>query len=223
MSVSGPADGWYSVTSSNGWSCGVSAEYGVEPKVGDHFVTWGDFGRPIRGVAVARRVLYYRTPAEQEIEDARSAERHRAKRIAEYEGRRATMDERVSALAIPLRRRVEAFRVFGGDAWRWSHEEYEVMCCEEASAIAAAFPTSKTLRAFIALGDYDAQKAAFPAMSGGHSGNSWGFSQRLALHLVEHPELVEQEHGALCPLVGCEDYGCHAVRPATPPTGAPER
>lgn len=209
--VEGPHDGWYSVTSDNGWSCGVSAEYGVEPKVGDRFVTWGGIGFAIRGQAINGRVLYYRTPDEQRVEDDKQVARMKAEKIAEYEGKRSDFDARVAALPVPLRERVEAFRAFGGDNWRWEYEPYEMACCEEAARIAARFPHGDDIKAFSRLA-YEQQKAAHPTMSNDHSGNTWGMSCRLAYLLVEKPELVAMEHAAICPLVGCTDAGCYAAR-----------
>lgn len=203
--------GYYYVTSSNGWSCGVSAEYGVEPKVGDEFVTWGAIGRPMRGQAINGQVLWYRTPAEQEVEDAKQRDEYHARKLTEYEAKRSEYDATVAKLPEPLRKRIEDFRAFGGDAWRWANEPYELNCCEEAAKIAAHFNTGAAVQKFSKLG-YEAQKKAFPAMGEGHSGNSWGFSVRLAYLLCERPDLVPMEHGALCPLVGCEDYGCYAAR-----------
>lgn len=214
--VSGPDHGYYDVKSSNGWSCGVSAEYGVEPKVGDRFVTWGSFGRPMRGQAINDHVLYYRTPEEQAAEDAkeveqRKVEQRKAARVAEYESKRATYDARVAALPAPLRARVEQFRAFRGDAWRWEFEPYELVCCEEAASLAAHFATGDALKAFAAL-SHDEQQALYTPVDDGHSGNTWGQSLRFAWHLLERPEVVPQLHGALCPLIGCDDYGCYSVR-----------
>ncbi len=203
--------GWFSVTSSNGWSCGVSAEYGVEPKVGDAFITWGSIGRPIRGQAINGRVLYYRTPDEQNVEDAKQAEAMRSERIASYESKRAEFDARVAALPNVFRERVESFRAFRGDAWRWEFEPYELMVCEQAAKLVERFQNVESLVHFSKL-EYDDQKVAFPEMDTGHSGNSWGQVLRLARCAIERPELVPQMHGALCPLVGCESYGCYAVR-----------
>jgi hypothetical protein len=201
----------FSVTSSNGWSIGVPASYGVEPKVGDRFVTWGSFGRPVRGMALNGRVLYYRTPAEQDAEDQRQADAHKAERIAEYESKRADFDRRVAALPAPLRERIEGFRAFKGEAWRWEFEPYEMACCEEAARIAARFNTADAVRSFAKL-PYEAQKQAHPTMDDGHSGNTWGTALRLAVLLCERPELVARDHAGICALVGCEDAGCFAAR-----------
>lgn len=204
--------GWYSVTSSNGWTCGVSAEYGVEPKVGDRFITWGAFGRPIRGQAINNQVLYYRSPAEQDTEDAKQREEHAAARITEYESKRAEYDTRVEALPAPLRERIEGFRA-NNPSWRWEYEPYELACCEEAARLSARFQTGDALKAFSKL-DYHAQRVAYPEMSSDHSGNTWGMSLRLAYLLVQLPELVAKEHAAICPLMGCASAGCYAGRQA---------
>lgn len=202
----------WSVTSSNGWSCDVSAEYGVVPRVGDRFTTWGSIGRPIRGQAINDTVLYYRTPAEQGVEDAKQADAIRAERVAGYEGKRSDFEARVTALPAKLRERIEGFRAFKGDGWRHEFEPYEVFCCEEAVKIHAVFPTGEQVKAFSTMG-HDEQRAAFPAMSTEHSGNTFGVSVRLAYHLGANPDLLPKDHGALCGLVGCEDYGCFTSRP----------
>lgn len=205
------ADGSWSVTSSNGWSCGIEARYSVTPKVGDEFVTWGSIGRLIRGQALNHEVLYYRTPAQQEAQNALERDARQAKRVAEYEGKRADFDARVLVLPEKLRERVEGFRVFGGDEWRWEFEPYEIFCCEEAVKLHAHFPTGESVKAFHAL-PHEAQRVAFPEMSNEHSGNTFGFSVRLAYLMAERPDLIAMEHGALCPLVGCKDYGCYSIR-----------
>lgn len=202
---------WYSVTSSSGWSIGVSDEYGVAPKVGDTFVTWGRIGRPVRGQAINGQVLYYRTPDEQRAEDQRQSDKAKSERIAEYEGKRADYDARVLLLPAPLRERIEGFRAFGGDAWRWSSEPYEMCCCEEAARLVARFVTGEEIEAFGKL-EHHQQKMVHPNMDDGHSGNTWGMSLRLAYYLASEPVAVPKLHAAICPLLGCEDAGCWAVR-----------
>lgn len=210
--VTGPdSHGWYSVICTTGWGISVDGKYGVVPKVGDRFTTWGRIGFPVRGMAVNDHVLYYRTPAEQVIENQKEIDAIKARKVAEYEGKRSEYEARVAALADVLRQRIEGFRAFRGEDWRYDHEPYELMCCEQAQKIAEHFNTGEAIRKFAKLG-YEAQKAAFPAMEEGHSGNSWGFSLRLATMLCERPDLAPYEHGALCPLVGCKDYGCFASR-----------
>lgn len=218
--VSGVENGWCSVTSSNGWSCGVEITYGVVPKVGDRFITWGRIGWPIRGQAVNDTVLYYRTPDEQLLEDQRLADKRQAERIADYESKRTEYDARVAALPALLRERVEGFRARGGFEWQWNHEPYEMACCEEAARLVRRFPTVDALKAFAAIKDYNAQKTAYPEMDSGHSGNTWGMSLRLAMLCLAQPESVARMHAAICALTGCEDAKCWAASQHTPRTVA---
>lgn len=211
-----PGEKFHEVTSSNGWSCSVGAEHGC-PAVGDAFVTWGQVGRPIRGMALNGRVLFYRTPEEQADQDAKDLAAMRAERVAKYEGQRHDYDRRVEALPMPLRQRVEGFRRRGGDEWRWDFEPYELMCCEQAAAMVHRFRSATGLAAFLELG-HEEQRASFPEMDPGHSGNSWGAAAMLARLLLSNPEGLARQHGALCPLVGCRDYHCWAT---AAPSGAP--
>jgi hypothetical protein len=63
--------------------------------------------------------------------------------------------------------------------------------------------------------DLDTQKVLFPGLSPDHSGNTFSTSCTLAKIYIDRPELIEQMHGALCPLVGCKEYGCYAAYPDT--------
>lgn len=60
--------------------------------------------------------------------------------------------------------------------------------------------------------DHKLQRAVLPTLFDGHSGNSFGMALRLAYHYLTNPENVFLEHGALTPLVGCDDYGCRHPR-----------
>ena len=56
--------------------------------------------------------------------------------------------------------------------------------------------------------DFKDQKLTVPEWGDGHSGNTAGASIRLASLWLLDPHLVRHEHGALCPLLGCVEYGC---------------
>lgn len=59
--------------------------------------------------------------------------------------------------------------------------------------------------------DYEKQIQKVPDLDEGHSGNSFGVSCRLAYWFIKEPEYVYKEHGALCPLIGCKNYGCYIL------------
>lgn len=208
--------GGWSVTYGDSMGCGVR-DVGVEPKVGDTLTTFGTFGYAFHGQALNGRVLWYRTPAEEEAEHKRQAAEADAKKRAEFERDRAKLDADYAALPDTFKERIDKFRRTNPD-FRWQHEGYEMFCCTEALAVASYCsvhriaqpeddhePTAaENIEAFREL-PYEEQKAA---LSDGHSGNTFGFAMRLAYWWVTDPGMVVKEHGALTPLVGCEEYGC---------------
>lgn len=199
-------DTGFNVSFAGGMGTFIEASHGVVPKVGDAFVVWGTFGHPTRGQALNGRVLYYRTPDEQRAHDQVLYAEMKGKRAAKFRAHVAEHDQRIAALPALLRQRIAGFHARGGLEWRVNHESYELMCCEQATLLAAAFPDSEQLRAFAAL-DFGEQIAAFPGAVD-HSGNGWGFTKHLAFVMLAHPENVPMLHGALCPLTGCKEYHC---------------
>jgi hypothetical protein len=87
-----------------------------------------------------------------------------------------------------------------------------MFCCEEAVRIGNAFPDSASVREFVGL-SCEEQKEILPDLQyEEHSGNTFGSACMLAVLYMDHPDWVWRGHGALCPLVGCGDYGCYASR-----------
>ncbi len=207
-------DGW-ALTSDEGWSLWLRESYdghahGIVPKVGDTLRTYGrGFGSVIRGISVNGQVCFYRTEAEDRARSAKeAADREEAQRV-EFEANRADFDRRVAALPSVFWSRFNRFRR-NRPNFRWTLEGYELMCCEQAVVFADTLRTTDAIKAFHAA-DYADQRLLVPGMSDGHSGNSFGFSCRLASLYLNRPELLEFEHGALCTLEGCESYGCRPL------------
>lgn len=211
-SVRPESGGGFSVTFEDGMSFWVQKEYDCTPEVGDKAVLWGrGMGYAVRGLAVAGRVLYYRTDAEQKAKEQQDIDERHAQKLADYESKRSDYDKRVAALPDPLRLRIEGFRDFAGDGWRWEYEPYELASCEEAARLVKHFADPDALVFFSKL-DYADQKQEYPEMDDGHSGNTWGNALRFAHATLTRPEIVPQMHAAICPLVGCESAGCYAAR-----------
>jgi hypothetical protein len=168
------------------------------------------FGYEVRGVVINGRVYRYKTEAEQEQERTDYLARRQREQAEALERERPERDQKIAALPEPLRQRIARFqRALGG--WRAQHEPYEIFCCEEAAVIAAKLKTRAAIADFHRL-PWEQQKEALPGLRyDQHSGNTFGFSCRLAALLCDRSDLVAQEHGALCPLVGCVDYGCFAA------------
>jgi hypothetical protein len=202
--------GWE--VSAGGWTCWVP-DRGVEPHVGDVIRWWGKgVGSPFRGIAINGQVVFYKTEAEQKAEWERETRERERKRREEYDRNKADHDARIQAFPEPFRDRIEGFRRRNPD-FGWRHESYELMCCEDATRIANALPTVDAIKAWYDL-PWDEQKAKVPGINDGHSGNSFGAAVSLAATYLQSPELVPQMHGTLCPLVGCESYGCWATEAA---------
>jgi hypothetical protein len=215
--------GGWSVSFGDHWGCGVR-DVGVEPKVGDVLTLFGCMGYPFHGQALNGEMLWYLTPDEEEAKRQADAEAADAKRRAEFEDQRAQLDRDYDALPDTFKERIDKFRRTNPD-FRWQFEGYEMGCCTDAVKVASwcsvnriaeedgSEPTAAdNIIAFQKL-PWDEQKKA--GVSDGHSGNSFGFVIRLAYLWVTNPGLVVQEHGALTPLVGCEEYGCpHDREPA---------
>jgi hypothetical protein len=166
-------------------------------------------GYVVRGIVINGRVYRYKTEAalEQEHQDYLAAEQRR--KLEALERERPQRDRDIAILPEPLRKRIERFQqTLGG--WRAEFEPYELFACQEAFLIAEALKTGDAIRAFRGL-PHEEQRAQVPGLSQDHSGNTFGVACRLAQLLVERPDLAAKEHGALCPLVGCVDYGCWAA------------
>jgi hypothetical protein len=82
-----------------------------------------------------------------------------------------------------------------------------MFACKEAVKIAKACITVAGVEKFGKLSG-DEQKHFVPSLSDGHSGNTFGCAMFLAKCYLTDEKLVAVQHGALCPLVGCKDYGC---------------
>jgi hypothetical protein len=174
------------------------------------------FGYVVRGVAIDGRVYRYQTEEEQEAEHAAHVDEEKTKRQALLEREMPDRDRRRAALPEPFRLRLEGF-IAARPNWRRDCESYELFCCEEAALIAAHFAgrenAAEQIDRFRAASTED-EKAELPGLRyAEHSGNTWGCSSVLAQAYLVSPELVPRVHGALCPLIGCQEYGCYAARP----------
>lgn len=208
---------WYDLRF-DGMGIGLRKQYddapphGIVPKVGDIVREWGrGFGYPVRGMAFFNgtewRVAYYRTEQEDRDHSAALAIMAEAKREAEFErSGRAELDAKYAALPPIFQRRIDKFRANNPD-FRWKYEGYEMFTCEQAVVIADALKTREAIEAWRDL-SWEEQRRAVPGLSDDHNGNTFGAACVLAVLYLEHPEGVEQMHGALAPLVGSAEYGC---------------
>lgn len=205
-------DGSYSVKV-DGWSLWWECDF--TPKVGDRARYFGrGIGSPVRGIVYLpldgspARVVRYQTEAERKVEHEQWCLDQEAKREREFQEQQEDRDKRIAALPEMFRQRMLKFQRDGGHEFRRDYEGYELFCVEQAVAIADALKTPEAIAAFHGLQTWAEQKAAVPGLEDGHSGNTFGCACSLARGYVTDPEFVTKMHGALTPLVGCDDYGC---------------
>lgn len=86
-----PHTGW-TLAGERGTCWGLSAEYGVVPKVGDTIRLYGSFGRPIVGQDLNGEPLYYKTEVMQKYDHALYCMELEQKRAAEFEAKRDELD-----------------------------------------------------------------------------------------------------------------------------------
>lgn len=199
----------YELKLADGWMFMIS-DPGFVPEAGDEVKLYGKgFGYPVRGMVIRGMTAYYRTEKEYEADRKREAEESDARSRAEYEEALEDNDRRISSLPEPFRDRIAGFRERNPHDWH-KYEAYELFVCEQAVVIADAVGSAEDLRSFYEL-PFERQRERVPAIDDGHSGNTFGMACRLAHAYLSTPEIIPRIHGAMCPLVGCERYGCHAT------------
>jgi hypothetical protein len=207
--------GW--IVKSDGFSLLVPSDLCQQaPTAGETARFYGrGIGYPVRGIVIEGRVYRYQT--EEEEKQAHTtwvADRAREKHEA-LERDRAERDRRIAALPEAFRARFARFHAVGGDDWRADFEPYELFTCEEAVTIHAALETRKAIAGF-SRATVHHQKELVPALKyGDHSGNTFGQACQLAALMADGGENIAKMHGALCPLVGCQAYGCWAAHEGT--------
>lgn len=186
---------------------------GATPKEGSVLRTYPrSFGRQVRGVFIDGQKVYYRTEAEEKERHQQWLAKREQKQREEAEANAAEADARIAKLPQPFQDRIQGFRKRKPD-FRWKFEEYELYCCEQAAVFAQAFPTPEAIEKF-AKAKSDAQLQMLPSLDQEHSGNTFGASVQFArLFVAGNYDFLFKAHGAMCPLVGCDDYGCYASSP----------
>lgn len=202
------------ILTSESWGLSVP-DTGATPEVGDVARFYGmGFGHVVRGVYIeGKGVTHYRTEAEEKAEHEQRVRERDEQRAQDLEEQGPVRDVRIRELPRPLRERIEYFQQATPN-FRRDYETYELFACEEAAKIAAQFEGPN---AVVRLLDwrklpYEQQREQID-FDKGHSGNTFSVAVLLAHRLlVDNEADLTREHGAMCPLVGCVDYGCKAAQ-----------
>jgi hypothetical protein len=221
--------GW-EITYDGGWANVIDEKYGVVPKVGDNVKIYGRRGSSIRGVVINNKVVFYRTPKEDNAHHKQWCLDQDKEKKEEYENtKKKILDADYAKLPPIFQQRIDKFRKNNPD-FRWKYEDYEMFVCKEAVKIATTLKTKDAVWEYWALSSWDdktinklkeKKKMNKKELDGyrkglekriglddGHSGNTYGMACKLAYLWAAKPEFVVKHYGALAPLVGSEEYGC---------------
>ena len=199
------ADGGYTIQREDGWSFQVPKNQAAVPKVGSTVRFYGKgLGHQVRGLDVDGVEIWYKTAEQQEAESRAWVENEAHRKDREYEEQKADLFRRIALLPEPLQNHIQRFLDNNPDFGR-DYLAYELFCCEQAVVIAAAFKDVESLRTWANM-NFNEQRKMVSALSDDHSGNTFDCSKVLALDIITTNH--QPRHGALCPLVGCVDYGC---------------
>ena len=204
----------FSLTLANSTGFGFKSSYlkgKRPPQVGDIARVYAKWGSTIRGVDLRGEPLFYKTQAELDAEHAEWVADHKERKRKRFKKDRRKLDRQFASLPDVFQRRISWFRAWNPD-FRVDNESYEMMVCLDAVKIAQACGTEAKVRQFLE-GSWAKQHELVPDLEEGHSGNSFGAAVNLARLYLHDPILVMAEHGALTPLVGCEEFGCAHPRP----------
>ena len=130
-----------------------------------------------------------------------------------YNKNKGSYSRRIKRMPKAFQDRFERFRKVGGRQWRYDYEEYELYVCGEACKLLAALPTASEVARFQQSSAEEREKMV-PSIGPVHSGNTIAAAIALAVCYYAEPALIPRMHGALCPLVGCEKYGCYGASDA---------
>lgn len=203
-------DSVYVVTMSDRSVFAIKKLYNVIPYVGNTIRFYPQrFGMPIWGVYIEGRKVFYRTQEEQNLKHQRELKESDIKKIAAYEKDHLLFDTRIKKLPVEFQDRIKRFKK-NSQEFCWQHLAYELFTCEQAVLFAEKLKTEEVLSEF-SEAPYEKQKQIIPEMLDGHSGNTFGCAVYLAKVYLKYPGRIDREHGAMCPLVGCEEYGCYST------------
>lgn len=187
----------------------LKKKYGIVPKAGDTIEVYGEMGHTIQGMCINGKTAFFNGEIGLKIDHKKYCRNMDSRRKREFKKSIDTLDAKYNSLPDVFKKRLDILRR-NNPKFRWKFEPYEMMCCVDAVKIAAICGTKEKVIEFSKAG-CEEQFKLVTNLTDGHSGNSFGMAVRLAYHYVSDPELVWMEHGAMCPLTGCKDYGCNVI------------
>ncbi len=178
-------------------------------KVGDWMRVYGGVGFPVRGVAVAGKVLWYQSEEDLDFQREVRTIVEEGFRRYRFERMLPEWSARITALPKPLVTKMARIMANRPDRIHRT-VPYELFCCEQAAALYRYFPHEQAIYQWAGTDEEERLDYDIPGfLPLAHSDNTFGHSVMIARMLHSMPELVPDMHAAMADLIGCEDAGCH--------------
>lgn len=182
-------DDVWAIVSERGTGFSLSKEYGVEPKVGDELVFYGQFGMRVQGVDLNGEPVFFKTEAELEFDHAKFRLDLETKRARQFEEAREQLDADYARMHPAFQKRLDRFRAEDPN-FRWSDEGYESFCLVEATVIIEKLKTAEAVEALMGSDKWKQQEEAVPELRASqHSGNTWGAAWAMAHRVLSGGEV----------------------------------
>jgi hypothetical protein len=187
--------------------CALDKKYNIKPEVGQTIEAYGSFGQTIQGICIDGKTAFFKGEVQLEKERQEWLKKEEKKEIENFKTNKNKLDEDYNSLPEVFKKRIDILRQ-NNEKFRQKYEAYEMRCCIDAVKITKELKTVEEYNKFVQL-DYDKQMKRVKELDTGHSGNSFGCACQLAYYYITDQDYVYKSHGALCPLVGCKNYGCY--------------
>lgn len=185
------------------------------PQVGDNIRVFGkgQIGYPIRGALSNGNLYFYLTPEQVEENHKKYLKNIKEEKERKWSENKESFYERLNKLPVQFKERIQFF--MRNENWAKEFGEYELFVCEEALKIFDKLKEESEIARFQGLLFKD-QRELIPELSEDHSGNTFGAAICFAIAYSkiingDNSINIRELHGVLCPLVGCDEYGCYAA------------
>jgi hypothetical protein len=197
----------YEITFDKCVCCILYKKHRIIPEVGQLLEVYGAFGQTIQGICINGKTAFFKGEVQLNNERQLWLQKEEEKERKNFKVNKNKLDAEYENLPDVFKKRIDILRQ-NNKLFRQKHEAYEMSCCIDAVKIAKELKTVEEYNKFIAL-DWDKQIKRVKDLYDGHSYNSFGCACQLAYYYITDPDYIYKSHGALCPLVGCKDYGCY--------------
>lgn len=183
----------------------IKKKYNIIPKVDDYGILYTKQFSLIRGISLNDKLLFYKSDAELEDQRIKDMKNRENDKKIQFKKNRNNLDIKYNSLSEIFKQRIDKFRK-NNPYFRIEYESSELFVCQQAIEILKYINKEEDMIKFSEL-SFDEQIKIVPTLDGGHSGNTFNITLRLAYWYIKDMKSVINVPGALEYLVGSKDYG----------------